>query len=243
MQEKIDGYRRGSKIVIRKFIKMNNARLFIALLCTLFLIASCTKVKREYHNNGKLKSETHYRCGKETGTTVYYHFWYPTKTMEIEMKKGKKHGKFIKRYFNNNVESIAYYKKDLLDGVETYYYKSGQMSMQTHYTMGVKNGPVTTWHPDGVIQESGAFVNDLFDGNWENYDERGLLIGEGSFVKGTGKRMVYDHIGRLQTETNYVNNKKEGPEIHFLPSGEVEKTILFKEDRIIEINGEPIENL
>jgi len=222
---------------------MNHTRLFLALLCTLFLAAGCTKVKYEYHNNGRLKSETHYRCGKETGTTVYYHFWYPTKTMEIEMKRGKKHGKFIQRYFNNNLESVAYYKNDLLDGVEIYYYKNGQISMETHYTMGVKNGSVTTWHSNGVIAESGAFVNDLFDGDWENYDERGLLIGEGSFVKGTGKRVMYDYMGRLQTETNYVNNEKEGLETHFSPSGEIEQTILFKEDRIIEINGISVENL
>jgi len=221
---------------------MNN-RLFLAIFCTLFLLAGCTKVKREYHNNGKLKSETHYRFGKETGTTVYYHSWYPTKTMEVEMKRGKKHGKFTQRYFNSNIESIAYYKNDLLDGVETYYYKSGQISMQTHYTKGVKNGPVTTWHANGLIEESGAFVNDLFDGDWENYDERGLLIGEGSFVKGTGKRVMYDYKGRLLTETNYVNNQKEGLETHFSASGEIEQTILFKEDRIIEINGSPVENL
>ena len=243
MQEKTDGYGRGSKIVIRKIIKMNHTRLFLTLFCTLFLITSCTKVKREYYNTGKLKSETHYRWGKETGTTVYYHSWYPTKTMEIEMKKGKKHGKFIKRYFDSNVELIAYYKDDLLDGVETYYYKNGKLALETHYTKGVKNGPVTSWHYNGVVKESGAFVNDLFDGEWENFDERGFLIGEGSFVKGTGKRTTYDEIGRLQTETNYVNNKKEGLETHFLPSGEIERTILFKEDRIIEINGVSVENL
>jgi len=222
---------------------MNNIRLFLILFCALVLITSCTKVKREYHDNGKLKSETHYRCGKETGTTIYYHHWYPIKTMEIEMKRGKKHGKFTKRYFNNNVELIAYYKNDLLEGVETHYYKNGQRSMETHYTKGVKNGPVTTWHSNGMMKETGTFVNDLFDGDWENYDERGLLTGEGSFVKGTGKRTTYDYMGRLESETNFVNNKKEGLETYFLPSGEIERTYLFKEDRIIEINGIPLEDL
>jgi antitoxin component YwqK of YwqJK toxin-antitoxin module len=40
-----------------------------------------------------------------------------------------------------------------------------------------------------------------------------------------------------------VNNKKEGLETHYLTTGEIEKTYLFKEDRIIEINGVPIEDL
>jgi antitoxin component YwqK of YwqJK toxin-antitoxin module len=207
------------------------------------LATGCTKVKREYHNNGRLKSETHYRFGKETGTTVYYHFYYPTKIMEIKMKRGKRNGKLIKRFFDDQIELLAYYKNDLLEGVETSYYKNGNRSVETHYTKGKKNGPVTSWYFDGVVRESGAFVNDMFDGEWENFDERGLLVGEGSFVNGTGKRTTYDYMGRLQCETNFVNNKKEGLETYYFPSGEIEKTILFKEDRIIEINGVPVENL
>jgi len=216
---------------------MKNTYLFLTLFCTLFLITGCIKVKREYHKNGAVKSETHYRFGKETGTTTYYHHWYPTKTMEIQMKRGKKHGKMIKRYFNGNTEMLAFYKNDLQEGKETRYYLNGNISMVTHYTKGLKNGPVTSWYYDGVVKESGAFVNDLFDGKWENFDERGLLIGEGFFKLGTGKRIVYDEMGRLLTETNFVNNKKEGLETHYLYTGEIEKTILFKEDRIIEIDG------
>jgi antitoxin component YwqK of YwqJK toxin-antitoxin module len=163
--------------------------------------------------------------------------------MEIEMKKGKKHGKFIKRYFNNNLEIVAYYKEDQLDGVESHYYKNGICSLEMHYTKGKKNGTINSWYPNGVLKETGAFVNDLFDGEWENFDERGMLIGEGSFVKGTGKRSIYDIMGRLQTESNFVNNKKEGLETHYLSNGEIEKTYLFKEDRIIEINGVSIKDL
>jgi antitoxin component YwqK of YwqJK toxin-antitoxin module len=207
------------------------------------LSTGCTKVKREYYKNGKLKSETHYRFGKETGTTVYYHSWYPTKIMEVQMKRGKRNGKLIKRFFFYLIELIAYYKNDLLEGVETSYYKNGNRSVETHYTKGIKHGTVTSWYFNGMIRESGAFINGMFDGEWENFDERGLLVGEGSFVNGTGKRTTYDYMGRLQCETNFVNNKKEGLETYYLPSGEVEKTILFKEDRIIEINGVPVENL
>ena len=221
---------------------MNKTRLVLTLLCALLITTGCTKVKREYYEHGKIKSETHYRFGKETGTTTYYHRHYPVKTMEIEMKRGKRNGKFIKRYFDNTIEMTATYKNDLLEGVETYYYKNGNRSMETHYTKGLKNGPVTSWHHDGMVKESGYFVNDLYDGDWESYDERGLLVGEGSFVQGTGKRTTYDNMGRLQCETHFVNNKKDGLETYYLPSGEVEKTILFKEDRIIEINGVPVEN-
>jgi antitoxin component YwqK of YwqJK toxin-antitoxin module len=200
-------------------------------------------VNCEYYGNGRLKSETHYRFGKETGITTYYHQNYPVKIMEVEMKNGKRNGKLLKHYFNGNKELTAYYKEDLLDGVETYYFPDGSKKLETHYTNGIKNGPITSWYSDGVVRESGAYADDLFDGKWENYDDRGMLRGEGSFVKGTGKRTIYDEIGNIQLETNFVNNKKEGLETHFFPNGQIEKTYLFKEDRIIEINGVPVENL
>ena len=222
---------------------MNKTCFVLTLFCAFLITTGCIKVKREYHSNGARKSETHYRFGKETGTTTYYHAHYPTKTMEIEMKRGKKNGNMIKRYFDGTIEMTAFYKNDLLEGKETYYYKNGQPSMETYYTKGLKNGPVTSWYYDGVVKESGAFVNDLFDGKWENYDERGLLIGEGTFDKGTGKRTIYDEMGRLQCETNFVNNRKEGLETHYTTSGKIEKTYLFKEDRIIEKDGVPVDNL
>ncbi|MCL2168178.1 MAG: toxin-antitoxin system YwqK family antitoxin [Lentimicrobiaceae bacterium] len=222
---------------------MNNSSLFITLFLALLLLTGCTQVKREYFDNGRLKSETHYRFGKETGTTTYYHHWYPTKIMEMEMKRGKKNGNLIKRYFNNNLELIEYYKNDLLEGTSTHYYSNGNTSMKINYTKGLKNGPITSWYANGEVKEKGAFINDLFDGQWENYDERGFLNGEGSFVNGTGKRITYDEMGRLQCETNYVNNQKDGLETLYLPSGEIEKTILYKEDRIIEINGVSIIDL
>ena len=221
---------------------MKNLHLLLILCCTLLLWNGCTKVKYEYHENGKLKSETHYRFGKETGVTTYYHPNYTVKTMEIEMKKGMRNGKLIKRYFDGSKELTAFYKDDLLDGVETYYFQNGIKNLETHYTHGIKNGPVTSWYSNGIVRESGTFVDDLFDGKWESYDDRGMLLGEGSFVKGTGKRTIYDEMGNLQSETHFVNNKKEGLETHFFPNGQIAKTYLFKEDRIIEVNGVPVEN-
>jgi antitoxin component YwqK of YwqJK toxin-antitoxin module len=215
----------------------------LLLVACCLLLPGCTKVKREYHSNGAIKSETRFRFGKETGTTTYYHKHYPTKTMEIEMKRGKRNGKMIKRYFDGNVEMTAFYKNDLLEGKEAFFYKNGNPSMEAHYTKGLKNGPVTSWYYNGVMKESGAFVNDMFDGVWENYDERGLLIGEGVFDNGTGKRIIYDDMGRLQCETNFVKNHKEGLETYYLYDGKIEKTYLFKEDRIIEINGVPVDSL
>lgn len=220
---------------------MNKGKITFTLLIFILLATSCTKVKYTYFQNGRMATEMHYRFGKETGTTIYNHEKYPYAAMEIEMKKGMRNGKFIKRYFNNSLEITAFYKNDKLEGVETMFYQDGQIMSQINYVNGVKNGAAISWFSNGVISAQGSFVNDLWDGLWEHFDERGCLIREGNFVVGSGNQFTYDSFGKLISETNYVNNTKDGLETQYSFSGEIEKTILFKKDRIIEINGKPIQ--
>ena len=43
----------------------------------------------------------------------------------------------------------------------------------------------------------------------------------------------YDKNGLKQRTTHYKNNKKEGPETYYTPSGDIYREITFKEDRIL----------
>ena len=79
----------------------------------------------------------------------------------------------------------------------------------------------------------GVFKNDLFDGDWTYYDERGVIVGEGHFKNGTGDLLSYDAIGRTIMTSHYVNNLREGKEIYYNPAGKVYKEITFKQDRIV----------
>ena len=53
------------------------------------------------------------------------------------------------------------------------------------------------------------------------------------FKDGTGEVTFYDKNGLKSRTTHYKNNKKDGPETYFTPSGEISREIIFKEDRII----------
>ena len=64
---------------------------FFKIIFLSLIILSCTKSEKEYYPNGKLKSETSYRCGKKHGPALYY---FPSGKLEIKMD----------------------YKKDMLDG-------------------------------------------------------------------------------------------------------------------------------
>jgi len=216
---------------------MKKIRYFILIFAFSILATSCTKVVREFYPNGRLKSEIHYRFGKEHGMMTYYNKNYGGKSLEIKMKNGKKNGKLTRYFFNGNLETTAYYINDVIDGQERIYAMDGSLILETNYKLGVKDGPYFSWHTKGMPKEIGAFNNGNFHGNWEYYDERGCMVGEAKFDNGNGVQIAYTSHGELARKTNYENNLKNGEEIYYAPNGEVEKVFLFKDDKIIEING------
>ena len=220
---------------------MKKGVLYISLLIILLSTVSCTKTKTELYKNGGLKSQIQYRFGKENGVSRYYHEVYGSMIAEAHMKNGKKEGEYARFYFNGNREYQAFYKNDLLNGLERTWSKEGQLLSETYYKDGKKNGAYTSWYDNGEMMAKGAFKNDLEEGKWQIYDQRGLMIGEATFTGGSGIQMAYDKNGVLERKTTFKKGLKNGEEIYYAPSGEVVKTILYKEDLIMEINGQKVE--
>ena len=220
---------------------MKKGVLYISLLIILLSVTSCTKTKTELYKNGGLKSQIQYRFGKENGVSRYYHEVYGSMIAEAHMKNGKKEGEYARFYFNGNREYQAFYKNDLLNGIERTWNKEGQLLSETYYKEGKKNGAYTSWYDNGEMMAKGAFKNDLEEGKWQIFDQRGLLIGEATFTGGSGIQMAYDKNGVLERKTTFKKGLKNGEEIYYAPSGEVVKTILYKDDLIMEINGQKVE--
>ncbi len=200
----------------------------LVLLCV-----SCTKIEKTYYPDGNIQSSIPYRFGKENGTAYYYFDSPNTLEIEMEMKHGKKNGEF-RRYFENGLlDTYCTYVNDSIEGVAINYTANGAKSQEFTYVHGIKNGPHKAYHLSGDIKIEGQFKNNLFDGKWTYYDERGVVVGEGSFKEGNGEVYFYDKRGLLLRLTRYINNKKDGAEEYYTPSGAVEKVIVFKQDRIV----------
>ncbi len=213
---------------------------FLLVLTLLLSVTSCTKTKTELFENGMVKSQIQYRFGKENGISRYFHPVYGSKIMEVQMKKGKKEGELSKFYFNGNREYLAFYKNDLLEGIERTWDKSGQILSETHYVKGKKEGTYNSWYENGVNFAKGSFKNDLPDGKWEFFDQRGMLIGEANYNMGTGNQTHFDVNGNIRIKTSFKNGLKDGPEIQYNPDGTVLSTTIYQNDRIIEVDGKPV---
>ena len=159
-------------------------RKILLLSCAvLFLCASCTKTEKTYYPDGHVQSSIQYRFGKENGKTIYYYDNPNTVEIEVEMKNGKRHGEFNRYYQNGYLDTHCQYVNDSIEGVETNYTANGEKAQEFTYVRGVKNGPHKAYHLSGELKIEGGFKDDKFDGDWKYYDDRGVLVGEGSLTR------------------------------------------------------------
>lgn len=208
---------------------------FYTLIAVIIMMvsASCTHTETTYYPDGRKQSTIQYRGKKEHGKTVYYYHRPNSVEIEVEMKNGKRNGEFHRYFENGNLDTYCVYVNDSIEGVEVMYLPNGCKSQEYTYVHGRKNGPHKAYHIDGNIKIEGGFKDDLFDGPWTYYDERGVVVGEGTFHNGDGEVTFYDKNGHPALTSRYKNNKKEGAEVYYTPTGEVYREIIFKEDRIV----------
>ncbi|MBO4504264.1 MAG: toxin-antitoxin system YwqK family antitoxin [Bacteroidales bacterium] len=205
----------------------------LLIFAALVLCASCTKTEKTYYPDGHVQSSIQYRFGKEHGKSIYYYDTPNTVEIEMEMKRGKRHGEFNRYYENGYLDTHCQYVNDSIEGVETNYTANGVKAQEFTYVHGIKNGPHKAYHLFGEIKVEGNYKNGKYDGEWTYYDDRGVVVGEGAFKEGTGEVVFYDGRGLPMQVTRYVDGKKDGKEEYFTPAGEVYKEIVYKNERIV----------
>ncbi len=86
------------------------------------------------------------------------------------------------------------------------------------------------YYPNGNISSEGIMIDGKPDGYWKNYHENGNIRSEGNrknfLLDGTWN--FYDEKGNIQLIINYVDGKKQGLRITYLPEERIEE--YFEED-------------
>lgn len=212
---------------------MSKQYSFIIAAFAILLMTACTHTETTYYPDGRTQSVIQYKGKKEHGKSIYYFHSPNTVEIEMEMKNGKRNGEFRRYHVNGLLDTYCVYENDSIEGVEVMYLANGCKSQEFTYLHGKKNGPHKEYYVDGSIKTEGNYKNDLHDGPWTFYDERGVVRGEGAFHDGEGTITYYDSFGHKERTAHYKNNHKDGPETYFTPSGEIYRTVTYKEDRIV----------
>lgn len=211
----------------------------LLLVMLLFVTASCRHTVKEYYPSGNLRSTIEYKGKVQDGLSVYYDEM-GVKTLEVTMKNGKKEGRLRTFFFNGNLQTEEFYANDLLNGMQTTYDKDGVKLTEIAFKDGVMNGSYQEWHERDILKCTGQYADGLWDGHWEYFDVRGFLIAEGDFDHGTGDQVNYTETGVLFKKSHYENNAKNGEEIYYNPQGDILKVIVYKDDRMISVDGTPV---
>ncbi|HNS17261.1 MAG TPA: toxin-antitoxin system YwqK family antitoxin [Bacteroidales bacterium] len=212
--------------------------MFAGVISLLLLVTGCQRTVTTYWENGLKKSELSFRGKTFEGISTWWHS-NGNKQMEASYHNNLLDGKSTRWFYNGNVESITFYSGGLKNGPAITFSESGEKVSEENYRNDSLEGPYTTWFPGVGIRITGFFDHGLYDSTWTYFNEQGRRIGEGRFEKGTGTQVGFYPSGKVMREIPYVENKKHGEERWYGEQGNLERVLVFENDRLIsERSGE-----
>ncbi len=121
-------------------------------------------IRKEYYENGALKSETPYVNGKENGVAKLYYKENGALKFEVLYTDGKINGIGKVYYENGALKSEISYTDGKINGIEKVYYKeSGKLKSEIPYTDGKINGMDKEYDENGKIISAHYYVNGVQD--------------------------------------------------------------------------------
>ncbi len=203
---------------------------FCVGLLLLLVMASChdgVEVKKDYWENGKVKSELSYVDGELDGPCR----WYMANgklQMEVEYRHNKMNGLTRRWYENGNLMEESWYRDGVQDSVFRGYSLKGLLVEEGYYADGKLNGDYRRWYENGQVFQEGRYADDMMDGSWLIFYADGNLAAKADFDKGTGVQTSYEQSGYQCLVTHYVDNVKHGREVYYNPDGKITRVALYE---------------
>ena len=193
---------------------------------------------KEYHTNGKFKSQGTYLNNYKVGEWVFY---YPNGKVEQKGKydnKGRAQGPWKWYYESGNSLKEENYRNGLSDGIMVEYDEAGKVITQGEYLDGLKEGPWILQLAD--YKEEGNYLADKRTGEWKHYwVSNGKVRYVGKYVDGMpdGMQIFYYESGNEKQTGKYVGGMKEGDWRFYDEAGFIFLTITFKNDIELKFDG------
>lgn len=159
----------------------------------------------------------------------------------VDWKKGKLEGDAVFYYDNGKPQAKGEYKKGYKVKEWTYYDNNGVLKSKEVYRNGQKNiydnsSTATFYSPSGIITEVSNYKFNKLDGESKLFHEDGKSVKQiGYYENGlaTGKWKALYPSGKIQRETELVNDKRNGNRVHYREDGSIEKTEVYKDGKLI----------
>ncbi|HTL82468.1 MAG TPA: toxin-antitoxin system YwqK family antitoxin [Bacteroidia bacterium] len=129
-----------------------------------------------FDSTGVLSQTSTYINGRESDTTFTYYRNGSVHSIAL-MKDGRRVGNYFENDSLGNRSLYSHFNRyGNMDSVAISYFPSGRMKFLIHYSDGEWNGKYTTWYPNGNVDSTGDFRNNVPVGVWKFYNEKGKLL-------------------------------------------------------------------
>ncbi|ROH96388.1 toxin-antitoxin system YwqK family antitoxin [Chryseobacterium daecheongense] len=181
-----------------------------------------------------------YKDGLQEGTCKQ--FYKNGQVKEIaEWKKGKLEGDAVFYFENGKIQAQGEYKKGYKVKEWSYFDKDGKLTAKETFRNGEKNiydnsSTATFFSSTGVVTEISNYKFGKLHGESKLFHEDGKSVKQIGYYEGgaaIGKWKTLYPSGKIQRETEFVNDKWNGNRIHYREDGSVEKTEVYKDGKLI----------
>lgn len=105
--------------------------------------------------------------------------------------------------YSKNIMTTEFYKKGKLEGIRKVFFISGALAEEMTFANNLKNGPYKKYTERGVVLEESNYKNDQYEGKAIFRDAFGNVVSQGIFVQGKKAGMwQFFEKGKLVKETN-----------------------------------------
>lgn len=191
---------------------------------------------REFYDDGKIKSEGHYKDGKrEKKWNFYFNNGHVEQTGEYV--NGKPSGEWIKYFSDGKLNRDEFYENGKENGIMTEYSRDSVIIARGNYVDGKKDG-VWNFNNNGYIAE-GKFLEDHEDGVWKQFSTEKRILFEGSFVDGqeNGEHTYYYEDGHTKEQQHWRLGLREGVWKKYDAAGILIIEITYSGGSEVKLNG------
>lgn len=157
------------------------------------------ELKKEYFEDGSLKSEGRYVEDKPVGEHKKY-----------DKKTGRAEAKIYD--MNGNLMQEGLLGEEGKTGEWRLYYSSGELKAKGMYENGKREGEWVFYYPEGMVEQRGRYRKGREEGEWAWFFQDGSIRRKEHFYQGKedGELVEYDEQGELITKGKYIDGEKEG---------------------------------
>jgi len=198
----------------------------------LFALLSCTHKDVSYYDNGNPKHILIYKGKKLNGEQKWF---YENGNLQsvFNYQSGIPEGASAEYNINGTKKSESNFQDGKLNGIKKTYDDNGNLVSIETYEENKKNGIYKKWHRNQKPMIEGYFKEDQFDSSWRYFDQFGIIIAKGEFVKGKGKLTSWFPNGNIMRSTLYKNSIKNGKEHIYDKNGKLISELYYLNGEIL----------